>query len=305
VTDGKHTGRWIRHTVGPEDTGRSVEEILTGPLQVSRRMIQRLTRSRGISINSRPAFLKRRVKAGDVVAIRTSDRSSSALAPVPVDLAIVYEDADLVVVDKAANILVHPSSPGHTRTLVHGLVHHFTERGEATSVHPVHRLDRDTSGLVLFARSAFGHQHLDRQLRLREMSREYLGVVEGYLQGDAGEIDAPIGVSPKDSRLRAVRQDGQPATTRYQVRELLRDSSVVGLRLETGRTHQIRVHLGHIGHPVVGDAEYGARPVRLIRRYALHAERLAFRHPRSGALLELTAPIPDDISRLIANLRRT
>ncbi len=282
----------------------TVRGILTGPLGVSGRMIQRLTRSRGITLNGRPAFLDRVVRVGDVVAARVADRETPTLPPVEIPLRILHEDADLIVLDKAAGDLVHPTSPRHTRTVAHGLAHRYAERGIDAKVRPVHRLDRDTSGTLLIARSAFAHQRLDRQLRDGTLEREYLAVVEGRIEEEEGIIDQPIGPSHlSGSNRRAVRPDGQRAVTRFRCVERFDGGTVVRVSLETGRTHQIRVHFASLGHPVIGDVAYGAVRSPYIRRPALHAERLRFHHPESGVPMEIIAPVPSDIEGLLARLR--
>ncbi len=287
--------RWIRHTADAAEVGRTVEQILTGSLGVSRRMIQRLTRSRGIRLNGRAAFLGREVREGDVIAVRVAQREETALEAVPMALSIVHEDADSLAIDKPPFLLVHPTSPSHRETLSHGVAAHFDRQRLRAKVRPVHRIDRDTSGLVLFAKSAFAHQHLDRQLRERELSRHYLALVRGTVEEEAGEVDAPIGRHPANSSLRAARADGEPALTRYRVAERLPGATLLELELETGRTHQIRVHLAHFGHPLLGDPAYGGPRVEGLGRQALHAHRLRFRQPTSGAEVRCEAPLPPDL----------
>ncbi len=295
--------RWLEHTVTADQTGQTVEDILRGALQLSRRMLQRLTRSQGLRLNRRPTFLARRVREGDVVAARIGVAESEGLEPVPMELEIVHEDTDLLVVNKPPFLLVHPTSPTHTATLAHGIAHHFLKQGLHARVRPVHRLDRDTSGLVLIAKSAFAHQHLDRQLRERQLQREYLAFVQGVVAEDAGQIDAPIGRHPQHPHLRAVVAGGDPATTRFAVIERFAGATLLQMALETGRTHQIRVHLQHIGHPLLGDRQYGGSGARLLNRPALHAFRLSFVQPTRGERLTLQAPLPPDLIELRDMLR--
>jgi 23S rRNA pseudouridine1911/1915/1917 synthase len=296
--EGRRAAGWTEHRVTAEEAGLSVQELLTGPLGVSRRMIQRLTRSRGIELNRRPPHLQRRVSAGDLLRVRLAAPEEPGLAPVEMELAIAYQDDDLLVVDKPPFLLVHPTAPHHTRTLAHGVAHHLARAGAPGRVRPVHRLDRDTSGLVLFARSAHAHQRLDRELREGRLAREYLAVVRGVVRDDVGSIDAPIGAHPHERSLRAARGDGAPAVTRYRVRERHADRTLLELALETGRTHQIRVHLAHLGHPVLGDQAYGGGDPA-VRRQALHAHRLAFQRPGDGVEVRLESPLPADIAGLL------
>lgn len=296
-------GRWLEHRVAAGSAGRTVEEILKEEMGVSGRMIQRLTRSRGILLNRRPGYLRRMVREGDTLAARIGAEEEPTLAPVAMDLAILHEDDDSIVLDKPAGLLVHPTASHHTRTLAHGLAHHYAEQGAALRVRPVHRLDRDTSGAILFAKSAFAQNELDRQLREGELVREYLALVEGRVVSDAGEIDAPIGRARRNPRLREVRHDGQPARTRYRVTQRMAGASLLRVQLDTGRTHQIRVHLAHLGHPVAGDRAYGAVQTARGQRIALHSARIAFRHPRSAAPIEVEAPLPADLERVVDSSR--
>lgn len=295
--------RWAEHTVSAEEAGLTVQDILTGKMGISRRMIQRLTRAQGILVNRKASYLARNVRTGDVVAARTSENEAAALEPIAMELRVVHEDRDVLVLDKPASILVHPTSPEHTRTLSHGIAHHFAAQGIAAKVRPVHRIDRDTSGLLLVAKSGFAQQHLDRQLRERGLRREYLAIVRGVVPHDEGVIDAPIGRHPRNPSLRAVRPGGEEARTRFQVRERFPDATLLELELDTGRTHQIRVHMAHLGHPVLGDRPYGGAAPALIRRQALHAVRLSFVHPATREHLQFDAPLPDDMASLVGSLR--
>jgi 23S rRNA pseudouridine1911/1915/1917 synthase len=265
-------------------------------------MIQRLTRSRGILLNRRPAFLGRVLRVGDLLAVRVGGPEMASLPPLEMKLAVVHEDADLLVLDKPPGLLVHPTSARDTRTLAHGIAHYFREQKLEARVRPVHRLDRDTSGLLLVAKNAFSHQHLDRQLRSGELQREYLAVVEGRVEPAEGVIDAEIGVSKIDRRLRRVSAGGQWARTTYSVVQRFPDATLVSARLASGRTHQIRVHFAHLGHPLVGDTAYGASREEVIGRYALHSWRLRLRHPRDGSELKLEAEVPADMRDLISTV---
>lgn len=296
--------RWLEHTVTAEEAGRTVQEVLTGPMQVSRRMIQRLTRAKGILLNRRGAFLGRKVKAGDVVAARVGVDEPGGLAPVAMPLAIVHEDGEVLVIDKPPFLLVHPTSPEQRETLSHGVAHHFARTGVKAKVRPVHRIDRDTSGLVLFAKTALAHSRLDPQLHPGALERGYLALVDGVVEGDAGVVDAPIGRDARNPQLRAVRPDGDAARTRWRVVERFARATLLALELETGRTHQIRVHMLHLGHPVLGDRQYGRAGTGLIRRQALHAARLSFAHPSSGERMSFEAPLPGDMVELIEKLKK-
>lgn len=294
---------WVKHTVTADEAGRTVQDILTGPMGVSRRMIQRLTRSKGVQLNRRPAWVNAKVRTGDVVTARLAVDEDAGLEPVQMPLAVVFEDADLLVLNKPPFVLVHPTSPQQRETLSHGVAWHLARQGVRAKVRPVHRIDRDTSGLVLFARSAHAHHRLDLQLREGALGREYLALANGVIGEDRGVFDQPIARDPRNPNLRAVRPGGEHAVTRYEVVERYPSATLVRLQLETGRTHQVRVHLLHAGHPVLGDRQYGRKGLGLMPRQALHAYRLAFAHPSSGEPVDLTADPPEDMRRAIEHLK--
>ncbi|MFD2171773.1 RluA family pseudouridine synthase [Tumebacillus lipolyticus] len=296
---------WTTHTVTAAEAGQTVEEILIGTLSISRRMIQKLTRSKGVQLNRKPAYLARQVKEGDVVRAALSFQEEATLSAVEMPLDVLYEDQQVIVVNKPPFLLVHPTNPSQTETLSHGLTHHFSQQGLQAKVRPVHRIDRDTSGALVVAKTAFAHQHLDRQLRERELKREYLAFVAGTIAEERGQIDAPIGKHKQNPQLRAVRPNaGEFALTRYEVIERYQDATLVHLELETGRTHQIRVHMTHLGHPLLGDRQYGRIGLHLLKRQALHASRVTFLHPTSGEQLVVEAPLPDDLAALKQALLR-
>ena len=290
--------RWTEHTVAEGEAGMTLQQVLTGPMGVSRRMIQRLTRSEGIRVNRHSAFLGRKLHPGDVVRVRMAAPEEPGLEPEEMPLDVIHEDADVLVLNKPPHVFVHPTAPDQHGTLAHGIAHHWRAAGVHAKVRPVHRLDRDTSGLLFVAKTAFAHQHLDRQLRERTLRRTYLAFVRGAMQGDEGTVDAPIGRHRANPNLRMVRPDGEPAITHWRVVERLRDATLVEVELETGRTHQIRVHMAHLGHPVLGDRQYAPADRSPARRQALHAWRISFAHPTTGERMELEAPLPPDLASL-------
>ncbi len=225
----------------------------------------------------------------------------TAIVPLPLPLAIRYEDDHLLVADKPAGLLVHPASGPPEPTLANAVVHHLRAGGQSGAFHPVHRLDRNTSGLILIAKNPY-IQHLLFKGGGKAVDRTYLALVTGHPQPPAGLIDAPIGRHPGSIVERIVRPDGQAAQTSYQTVAAAGPHSLLSLRLHTGRTHQIRVHLDHIGHPILGDDLYGGSTA-LIGRPALHAAALAFTHPATGQRLNLTSPLPEDMARLLAGLQ--
>lgn len=302
---------WLEYIVTEEDAGMSVEQIVRQKMNVSGRMLQRLTRSKGILLNRKQPFLKREVKAGDQVAVRVVEKpaapdhgkpaltgSTAVPAATFPPIEILYEDDHLLIANKPAGMMVHPLKPEQHDTLVHALAALFQQRGEASGVHPVHRLDKETSGAILIAKSSYGHQLADRLLREGGIHREYLAVVMGCVELDQGTIDAPIGRDPQHPTKRRVSERGDAAVTHYAVKERTDDMSLIRVWLETGRTHQIRVHFQYVGHPLVGDTLYEGKR-GLMRRQALHASVLTFQHPLSREKIQVEAPLPLDLKRLI------
>ena len=282
------------------------------------RSLPGLTRSRArrlideglVTVDGRvPAKAGAALAVGQRVRVTVPPPEPSELEPEAVPLRIVYEDDDLLVVDKPAGMTVHPA-PGHTSgTLVHALLAHCPEIalvGESGRPGIVHRLDKDTSGLIIVAKNEAARAALAHQLKERQVEKTYVALVEGRLQEREGVIDAPIGRHPVQRKKQAVVERGREARTHYRVLRAVDGYSLVEVRPETGRTHQIRVHFASIGHPVAGDALYGrgGGPPSL-RRQFLHARRLALRHPRTGERLELEAPLPDDLEQALASLEQT
>ena len=233
--------------------------------------------------------------------------AEAAQAPEDIPLFVVYEDAHILVLDKPVGLVAHPGSGNWSGTLLNALLHHAPQLAGVPRAGIVHRLDKDTSGLLVVAKTLEAQTDLVRQLQARTVRRHYLALVHGAL-AVAGRVEAPIGRHPTQRTRMAVVPGGRPAVTRYLPRERFARSTLVECQLETGRTHQIRVHMAHIGHPLVGDATYGLRRsgsavLDAFARQALHAFRLGLRHPASGAELAWTAPLPPDFEELLVRLR--
>ena len=247
-------------------------------------------------VNGKPARSSDRVAKGDVVEIELRQKRAATTSAENIPLEVVYADEDLVVIDKPAGMVVHPA-PGHdTGTLVHallGLGGEWSAAGGETRPGIVHRLDKGTSGLIVAARNDVSHRALAAQLSNRTLSRTYLAIVRGRVKGDSGELEGPIGRHPRERKRMAVVAGGRFARTRYQVVERRRTHTLLRCELDTGRTHQIRVHLAAIGHPVAGDTEYGGREPDVLRPM-LHAWRLRLRHPRTGVEMSFEAAPPAD-----------
>jgi 23S rRNA pseudouridine1911/1915/1917 synthase len=268
-----------------------------------------------ITVDGGPQRPRDAVAGGETVTLEARAEPEVRAAPEPIRLDVVYEDDDLLVVNKGAGLVVHPGAGNPGGTLMNGLLHHAPKLEEVPRAGIIHRIDKDTTGLLLVAKTLTAHTALVRQLADREISRNYLAVCYGVLTG-GGTIDQPIGRHPVDRKRMSIQQDGKPAVTHYKVLERFRAFTYISVKLETGRTHQIRVHFAWRRHALVGDQAYGGRlalpkgasePVidmlRGFKRQALHATRLAFEHPSSGEILELEVPPPDDFQALLAVLR--
>jgi 23S rRNA pseudouridine1911/1915/1917 synthase len=301
MTKTKHSNKWITFYISDEWNGATVEKILKEPLQISNRMINRLTRSKGIKLNGRTPWLKKVVKVGDRIQVAVRPHEKSELPPQPVPFEVVYEDLDLMVIDKPAGILVHPVRPQDHHTLAHGIIHIWKERGWEGIVRPVHRLDQHTSGLILIAKNAYMHQLLDLQLRQKAIERRYLAITSKPLLDRTGKITAPIARDPSHPTRRKVSPNGAPAITQYQVIKQNEQGAFVSIQLETGRTHQIRVHFAHLGAPLLGDRVYGGN-CSLIGRQALHSAHLTFVHPLTREQLTFTSSPPSDMQTVLQKL---
>jgi 23S rRNA pseudouridine1911/1915/1917 synthase len=289
--------------VPPRAAGERLDRFLAGLEPVgSRAAAERLLGQGLVRVDGEPRAKSHRLGGGEEVAVELSDREPPALSPEPVaGLQVRYGDEHLFVVDKPAGVVVHPSAGHGGGTLVHGLLAHAIEGGEeAERPGIVHRLDRDTSGLLVVARSDEAHRRLQRLLRRRELTREYLALVRGRPRSRRGRVEAPIGRDRRDPTRHSLdTATPREAVTHFEVVELFREHALLGVRLETGRTHQIRVHLAAIDLPVSGDPVYGIAGDLGLERQFLHAGRLAFPHPFSGAPVEVESPLPRELERAL------
>ncbi|MBR5044737.1 MAG: RluA family pseudouridine synthase [Clostridia bacterium] len=285
---------------------------------VSRSAAAKLIAEGNVLLNGKPAGKNDRLTAGDLIEITLPEPEPIDAAPEDIPLSVVYEDRDLIVINKPSGMVVHPAPGNPSGTLVNALLYHC--RGELSGINGalrpgiVHRIDKQTSGLLVAAKNDETHRKLAAQLEGHHITREYHALVQGGFSNDTGTIDLPIGRHPVDRKRMAVIRDGhtsRPAVTHYTVRERFGDVTYLILRLETGRTHQIRVHLSSIGHPLLGDVTYGGGRTAFERKHeklldgqCLHAARLTFTHPRTGEEMTFSCPLPPDFEALLGILRR-
>ena len=303
-------------TIPDELAGRRLDQALAELFpDHSRSRLTAWVKAGDVLVDGAPAVPRQIVQGGEQVTLDTPVQREVGAEAEDIALDIRHEDAAIIVVDKPAGLVVHPGAGNAAGTLQNALLHHDPALAGIPRGGIVHRLDKDTSGLMVVARSPRAHTALVAQLASREVHRQYLALVYGTMVA-GGRVDAPIGRHPRDRVKQAVRDDGRDAVTHYRVRERFRAMTLVECRLETGRTHQIRVHMAHVRHPLVGDPQYGgllklpkgASPaltdaLRGFRRQALHAEQLAFVHPGTGEPVSFEAPLPADMQAVLAALR--
>ncbi len=297
----------VTYTIEEQQQGERIDKALSSlQSEWSRTQIGNWVNDGIIKVNGDAVKAKYKVKAGDIIMIDVPEVEILDVIAEKLDLAIVYEDADVLVVNKPKGMVVHPA-PGHmSGTLVNGLMYQCKDLSGINGVmRPgiVHRIDKDTSGLLMVAKNDTAHESLVNQLVNKTVTRKYIALVHGHIAHDKGTIDAPIGRDQKDRQKQAVVDNGKHAVTHFQVVERFGDYTLVECRLETGRTHQIRVHMNYIGFPLVGDPKYGPKKTIDFGGQVLHAATLGFDHPSSGEYLEFETPLPVDYEQLLSDLR--
>lgn len=310
----------LTYVVDKEVSGKTVKHALKSKLQLSERLIKKLKYQNLILRNNEPVYVNAVLNEHDVLEVLIElNENSEDIVPQDIPVNILFEDENLLVLNKQPNIVVHPSCSHPDGTLANAVAFHLAGKGEFCKIRPVVRLDRDTSGAIIFAKNPYSQEYLIRQMNNKTFVKEYIGIVHGYVKHKKGTINMPISRKPDSIMLRHVSPEGDHAVTHYEVIEYLNNATVLRFILETGRTHQIRVHCQATGHPLLGDTLYpylddisrisnsSQSPVQipeLINRQALHSYRVLFEHPLTKENLEIIAPLAEDIKRVLEILRK-
>ncbi|NEW08193.1 RluA family pseudouridine synthase [Paenibacillus sp. SYP-B3998] len=302
------------YIVPPEEEGFVLKTILQKRLMVSRKLLSRVKLTeQGITVNGIRQYISVKVNAGDRVELRMEEEQSEDILPQELPLQIIHEDEHLIILAKDAGIIVHPTHGHYVNTIANAVVYHWQQAGTTCRFRPVHRLDQETSGVLAIAKTPYVHQQISEQMIQHTVKKEYLAFVWGVVAEKTGTIDGPIDRDPDQPHIRIVTPSGYSAVTHYEVVEQYKQAALVRIWLETGRTHQIRVHMTHLGHPLIGDKMYtlpefektdaASKILEHLDRQALHAFKLGFVHPGSREWVEYNAPLPSDLAALQGWLR--
>lgn len=300
-----------RLTVSPEEAGVRIDKYLAEQLpDITRSYLQKLLKDGSVQMNGKPVKTSTKTAAGAVIELTIPDPEEPEILPEDIPLDILYEDSDVILINKPKDMVVHPAAGHYTGTLVNALMYHC--KGDLSGINGVlrpgivHRIDKDTTGVLIVCKNDKAHNALAEQLKEHSITRKYRAIVCGNLKEDEGTVDAPLGRHPQDRKKMAiVRTGGKRAVTHYRVLERFGNYTYIECQLETGRTHQIRVHMASLGHPLLGDEIYGRvkSPFKL-EGQTLHAMVLGFIHPTTGEYMEFEAPLPEYFEKLLEKLRR-
>lgn len=291
----------LSYQIDKDEHYDNVLHVLKEQFLLSDRLITKLKKANKIYLNSLPTYTKKSVTVGDTVSVLIDfEEDNSNIVASNIPLNIIYEDDYLLVLNKPANIAIHPSILHFDNSLSNGVKFYFDKLGLKKKIRIVNRLDRNTSGIVILAKNEYIQECLIKQMKTNEFKKEYLAIAKGFLESKSGTLNFPIARKEGSIIERTVSSDGDSAITHYDVVKEFNNLSLVHIVLETGRTHQIRVHFSHIGHPILGDTLYGS-PSELINRQALHSYKLTFIHPVTKKVVSLEAPLPNDIKNIINN----
>ena len=301
-----------RLTVSPEDAGVRIDKYLAEQLpDITRSYLQKLLKDGSVQMNGKPVKASTKTAVGALIALTIPEPEEPEILPENIPLDILYEDFDVILINKPKNMVVHPAAGHYTGTLVNALMYHC--RGDLSGINGVlrpgivHRIDKDTTGVLIVCKNDRAHNALAEQLKEHSITRKYRAIVCGNLKEDEGTVDAPLGRHPQDRKKMAiVRSGGKRAVTHYRVLERFGNYTYIECQLETGRTHQIRVHMASLGHPLLGDEIYGrAKSPFKLEGQTLHAMVLGFIHPTTGEYMEFEAPLPEYFEKLLEKLRKS
>ncbi|HEY9061207.1 MAG TPA: RluA family pseudouridine synthase [Pseudobacteroides sp.] len=290
----------LKYTAASDDAGKKLKVILKSKMSLSERLIKRLKNASKIYVDCSLKFVNHIVSEGETVEVHIDfEETAEDIIPEDIPLDIIYEDEYLIAINKQPGIVVHPTCSHPTGTIANGVMLHFLKNNQYKKIRPVSRLDRDTSGVIVFAKNEFIQEALIKQMHHNSYIKEYIGIVSGIVESTSGTIDLPIARKPGSIMLRHISEDGVKSVTHYAVLKHLTDATLLKFNLETGRTHQIRVHCQAIGHPLIGDTLYSDLISPFIDRQALHSHETTFNHPIHNHPVHLKANIPQDINKLI------
>lgn len=290
------------YSVTENGAGNTLRNFLVFDCGLSRKKVTEAGHTGNITVNDQQQYLNYIVKAMDIIKVYYHQKDGSQIIPEKITLNIVYEDDDILVIDKPPNLVVHPTLGYLTGTLANGITYYWQEKGLQQPVRIINRLDRDTSGLVLIASNEIASHHLNQSFEQGIGSKKYLALVENKIEPPIGTINKPIGRCYGSIILRTITNQGKPAITHYKVIKYFKKASLVEIQLETGRTHQIRVHFASIGHPLIGDSLYGKEYQPILNRHGLHCCYIKFKHPRTGKIFEFTSSLPEDFQNALEKL---
>ena len=287
--------------------GERIDRFLADSQDLTRSFLQKILKEGEVIVNGKSVKANYKLRKGDRIEFEIPEAVEPDIAAEDIPLSILYEDADVLVVDKPKGMVVHPAAGHYSRTLVNAVMYHC--KGELSGINGVlrpgivHRIDRDTTGSIIICKNDMAHNEIARQLKEHSINRRYRAIVTGVLKDEEGTIEGAIGRDKKDRKKMAITADGKPAVTHYRVLQRFKHYTYVECVLETGRTHQIRVHMASIGHPLLGDEVYGRRSDKYkCEGQCLHAMTLGFHHPRTGEYIEVNAPLPPYFEHLLAVL---